>query len=171
MTHDEQDRCARLLRHLTGRTPKADELKALTAEVGSLAEFRIHALLALESVPGRDAVIAAWRKATHRTEARADGNELMHAIELLGERHRQLDAQLLRTEEEMLDKLRAIDTLATHQSDLRRELDEMASLITRYRERLAEAAPIGAGPEEAEPDVAAPAEPAAATGALEEATR
>lgn len=155
MTHDDQDKCARLVRHLTGRSPKPDELKALLADVGSFAEFRVHALLALESIPGRDVVIARWRAATRNPEARADGNELMHAIELLGERHRQLDAQLLRTEEEMLDKLRAIDKLATHQSDLRRELDEMASLITRYRERMAEAGPVPAAVAEEEAEAEA----------------
>jgi hypothetical protein len=169
MTHDEQDRCARLVRHLTGRAPKPDELKALMAGVGSFAEFRIHALVTLEAIPGRDAVLDAWRNAIHRPEARADGNDLLHAIELLRERHRQLDSQLLRSEEEMLDKLRAIDKLATHQSELRRELDEMAGLITRYRERLAEAGPVDAPVEElAEAPAAQPVAVSDAT-AMEEA--
>jgi hypothetical protein len=144
MIERERERCAELARLLLGAKMPKKLLDELVEKSDSFEEFRI--LLVLESeagTPEAKAVADHWRERVRERRTRSDGNDLMHTAELLALKHDELQQKLTQATADMLEKLRAIDTLATVQADIRERLSEIGDLVEEFRERArrAEATP------------------------------
>lgn len=136
MIETDRERCAELARLLLGAKAPKKKVDELVENSDSYEEFRILLVLDFESTtPEAKAVTDHWRERVRERRARSDGNDLMHTAELLALKHDELQQKLTQATADMLEKLRAIDTLATVQADIRERLSEIGDLVEEFRER------------------------------------
>lgn len=136
MIERDRERCAELARLLLGAKAPKKQVDELVENSDSYEEFRILLVLDFESSsPEAKAVADHWRERVRERRTRSDGNDLMHTAELLALKHDELQQKLTQATADMLEKLRAIDTLATVQADMRERLSEIGDLVEEFRER------------------------------------
>ena len=136
MIERDRERCAELARLLLGAKAPKTKVDELVENSDSYEEFRILLVLDFESSsPEAKAVADHWRERVRERRTRSDGNDLMHTAELLALKHDELHQKLTQSTADMLEKLRAIDTLATVQADMRERLAEIGDLVEEFRER------------------------------------
>ena len=133
----DKRRCLEFAQLVLGRAARKSEVDTTAENCESFAEFRIALVLQHEgSLAVAKKVTARWRESLQKHHTSSNGNDLMHTAELLAMKHSEIEQQLRVSTADMLDKLRAIDTLATAQAQMRTRLSEIGDLVYQFRSQI-----------------------------------
>ncbi|MFN8696586.1 MAG: hypothetical protein ACK5XE_09755 [Burkholderiales bacterium] len=142
MTSNDLEKCRQLFQYLSGRQLSEAEADELTKNCPSFREFRVKLITSYGWLAELNRVANRWADHVAAGVQSADLNQLMHTMEALLERHDALETKLKEANESLLGKLMDMDRIATSQREINMQLQEMRSLISTYRHRLAEVAQL-----------------------------
>jgi septin family protein len=137
MNEPEKGRCEEYSRVLFGKSLKNPELEDLVKGTSSYEEFRIRAVakFAPKSENSKQ-ITLRWRNSVVQTDDSLDANILLHRLESLAERQTELERKMREANGELLERLKALDSLATAQATWRTTLDEIRCQIAEIRKSL-----------------------------------
>jgi len=138
MTQTEIEKCERLYLLIKGRAFSATEKEEIQSRVKSYPEFRIRLISEFGWIADTTAVANKWLNYAMRGDETADGNELLHAMESLAEKQLELEEKMKLANDLLIEKFCDIDNLAKSQQEIKEQIAEMQSLISRFRHRLVE---------------------------------
>ena len=122
-----------------GKSVKKPDVDFIVDACDTFAEFRIAVFLKSKNPNDLTMKITArWRESIQKLPASSDGNDLMHTAELLALKQLEIEQKLRESTAEMLDKLKALDSLATLQVDIRAKLADVSELISQFRKQMSQ---------------------------------
>jgi hypothetical protein len=140
MTGDDRNKARTLYELLAGRGARKDSFNSLVDRAKSFAEFRVLLVCDLKDNKALAAVADQWRRRVAAWVVDADDRKLMHDLEVLSLRQVEIEKLLKANEAALMGKLREVDASASELATLSEKVRESRSVITEYRNRLAELA-------------------------------
>jgi len=136
MTPDEKKRAQRLFEILLGKSGRTESLKDLMDAAQSFEAFRVLLVRSHRDHTDLTAVFEDWRRGVERYETEFDEREMLHDLELLFLKQREIEKLLKANEAALLEKLHAVDASAVQLSDLSSKIRETRVAIGEYRHRV-----------------------------------
>ena len=129
--------CREFSQLILGKVAEKDEVERLIDCYETFIEFRVALVLKFEGkVDTFKKITSKWRDSIQCYPVAIDVNDLTHTMELLALRQSDIEHSLRESTAQMLDKLKAIDTLTTLQTNMRDRLIEMKNWITQLQQKI-----------------------------------
>jgi chromosome segregation ATPase len=140
MNENWQSRCDALFALLIGREPQQGEIETLKQSSGSYEEFRTRLVSENLFADELGPVLDRWRDSVKPSGIGGDEqiNALMHTVEVLRERQTKMEESLEKSEGEVLDLLKKVDSLVTQYVSKSEEIRELKALAVAVASKIAD---------------------------------
>ena len=133
MTPESIDRAHRLLEVLSRKKPRSGDLDRIAAGADSFEAFRIRLVLSgVLGEVGTD-VMKCWRDHAGGRRTAPAANDLLHTLEHLSSRQKDLERQLQEQDAAIRAKFGDMDGITGQIAGLQKRSREVARLMVRYR--------------------------------------
>ena len=140
MTADDADRARRLYELLLGRSGRKEQLRKMIEEAEAFADFRVMLVRNGEEHEGLAEVLSDWRRRLAAWHTETDDRKLLHDLEVLMLKQRDIEKLLKANESILIDKLRALDSAATELLELNQKVREVRAAMEAHRQLLSDLA-------------------------------
>lgn len=123
----------RLLALLSGKKPKRADIDRIAAGAASFEDFRVRLVLSGALGEAGTEVMRRWQDRVSARRAAPVASDLLHTLEHLSSRQRDLERQLQEQDGAIRAKLIAIDTITGQLAELQRQSHKVGRLVAHYR--------------------------------------
>lgn len=134
----DRSRCVEFAQLFLGNNFQTGSVNQTIDECGSFSSFRVRFISeSVDSIESTRQVVTKWRESIQsKRQIPNDKDDLTHTIELLVVRQGEIERLIKESTADMLEKLRAIDSLATIKERVLSNLSEVNDLIFQFQKQL-----------------------------------